>query len=48
MTGQELLEILQALPPEHLSREVSTEGCDCYGDVKRVSVEYSTIDLLRS
>lgn len=33
MTVGELIEALKGMPPE---REVMTEGCDCWGDVKGV------------
>lgn len=45
MTARELIERLQAVleaNPEVANAEVSTEGCDCFGDAARVSVEVST------
>lgn len=39
MTGKELLNILQGLTEEQLAREISTEGCDCDGDVGSVSLD---------
>lgn len=38
MTGAELLAVLQTLTPEELALEVTSEGCDCNGDVVQVQI----------
>jgi len=48
MTGQELLEFLLTLKKEDLVKELCTEGCDCYGAVKTVEVDYKGINLNRT
>lgn len=39
MTARDLLEALRALSEADLDLAVTTEGCDCHGDVGRVVVQ---------
>ena len=39
MTVRELIKELHRMPPD---AEVTTEGCDCYGDVGKVTLVQST------
>jgi hypothetical protein len=48
MTAGELLEALKKLTPEQLKLPVSTEGCDCDGDVYAVEDQGTDIYLRRS
>lgn len=52
MTARELIQALQALPESDKDLEVSTEGCDCNGDVAKVQVyrgkDFEAVELLRS
>jgi hypothetical protein len=40
MTVDELIELLQSLPPEAHTYKVETEGCDCTGNASSVSIEH--------
>lgn len=48
LTVRQLIAELQKLPEETLDWEVTTEGCDCYGDIGRVEVADSYIFLART
>lgn len=39
LSARELLEALKNIPPEHLDLPVMTEGCDCDGSVKCITLD---------
>jgi len=43
MKVKELIAELEKMPPD---AEVSTEGCDCYGDVEKVTFHESSVRIL--